>query len=171
MDLRFIAIGISMVILIIDAIILSTYKKYKIDEDEIEELKKVYNTNNTFNIFKKTNNKIKFLFVISFSFILIFMLFIIFFFNIYNIIVFGVIYVLCILLQFFYILCFKITLRMCKCPICNSKLESRVNIKKYKETSGIESDSKSVYFNDVDIFFSCSKCGTKIHEHKSKYEI
>ena len=75
------------------------------------------------------------------------------------------------LLQFYYILRFKITLKMCKCPICNSKLESRVNIKKYKETSGIESDSKSGYFNDVDIFFSCSKCGTKIHEHKNKYKI
>lgn len=131
--------------------------KYIIDPGELMNLKKTHYVNTNNSIFRKAYLKYRFL-VISLSLACYLSFNIIFLFILSDIIIlFGGLFLFAFILFFFIINRLNIVLKFCRCPNCGSKLNNRINIKKYYRTY-------RRIKKDMDVFYECPKCQHKVYE-------
>lgn len=143
-----------------DAYIFYKINQKKIDEETLERLKLEYNTNNNFKIYKTARKKY---FILLGLLLIVPVTVILILYKLFNLptmvcvcamIVFGLIFQYCAILET------QILNKLYKCPVCNSKLNCRINVKK------IEGRVDSPYITNMDMFFKCNKCNLKAYEEK-----
>ena len=143
-----------------DAYIFYKINQKKIDEETLEKLKLEYNTNNNFNIYKTARKKYFILLVLLLVLPILIILFIYKMFNVPTTICVYAMLGFLLIFQYCAILETQILNKLYKCPVCKSKLNTKINVKK------IETREQSPYIKNMDLFFQCDKCNLKVYEEK-----
>ena len=119
-------------------------------------LKKTHYINTNNSIFRKAHLKYCLLFILSC--LIYFLLYIgIALFLQSDIILYGGLILFIFILFYFAINRLNLILSFCRCPNCGSRLQNRINIKKYYYVN------KNVK-KDMDVFYDCPKCNHKVCE-------
>lgn len=162
MNPMFIVLVVMAVIVIIsDSYIFYKLHNSKIDDEELEKLKLEYNSNNTFNIYNKARRKYILILLTTLVLPIIIILVLYKILNFDELTGITVILFFLLIWQFIAIFEMGIIKKIVRCPICNSKIDTRINTIKITYTPEHTSLMKS-----MDMFFHCKHCNLKAYEKK-----